>query len=406
MKKIVLATVTGLSVLALVGCGSSSSSSSSSSGGTDSCTALDSETFNCGKMLSDIVEHTVQPLVTDFSIKVQGLANKTTAYCSALSSSGDESAALAEARMAWQENMDVWQQLEVMQFGPLKTKRDEVYSWPLNDSCKYDDEVVSSLEEGYDISGITPARRGIASLEYLLFNEDPSISCTGIVPDRLIDWDNKSPEAKLADRCGYAEKVSADLIIRAESLVQDYVDYDLSKDAGSLQDAANLVSDALFYIDKKTKDDKLTALLPQTEADTFKLGSLEFDYADAARDAVHNNLIGALAIMNGTGGNGGLRDYLVAAGQSALADEMITELNTAISSSSDTEITQSFRAIMTAATGPNDVSTCINAETAATDLEKLCSLDNEVKAFTDDLKGQFVLTLGFTTPSDAEGDND
>jgi predicted lipoprotein len=409
MKNIVLTTITGLSIAALSGCNSSSSGSSSPT--VDSCSALNSETFNCEKMLNDIVDHSVEPLIAGFSTKVQALKVMTTEYCASITAStptASETIEFEEAQQAWQETMDVWQQLEVMQFGPLKTERDEFYSWPLNDSCKVDGEVVSALETGYDIStGVTPARRGLDALEYLVFNTDTGITCEeNNTSPALKSWnESKTPAEKRADRCGYAVMVSDDLVTRAAALSQAYANYDIANDEGSQHDAANLVSDALFYIDKKTKDAKLSTVLPATSNGAFNPDGLEFVYADAAREAVHNNLIGALAIMNGTAGNGGLKDYLVAAGQSALADEMITELNTAITSSSDTEITQSFRAILTAAT---DVATCINAdaETATTDLEKLCSLDNEVNAFTDDLKGQFVLTLGFTTPSDAEGDND
>jgi predicted lipoprotein len=407
MKNIVLSTIAGLSIAALSGCNSSSSGSSSPA--VDSCSALNSETFNCEKMLNDIVDHSVEPLIAGFSTKVQALKVMTTEYCASIDDA-NEATEFSEAQQAWQETMDVWQQLEVMQFGPLLTERDEFYSWPLNDSCKVDEEIVFALAPGYDItSGVTPARRGLDAFEYLIFNDSMGISCPAEnTTPALTAWAAKDDAVKRLDRCNYAVMVSDDLVTRAAALSQAYANYDIASDEGSQHDAANLVSDALFDIDKKTKDAKLSAVLPATSGGTFNPDGLEFVYADAAREAVYNNLIGALAIMKGTSGNGGLRDYLVAAGQSALADEMIAELNTAISSSSDTEITQSFRAIMTAATGPNDVSTCINAdaETAATDLEKLCSLDDEVKAFTDDLKGQFVLTLGFTTPSDAEGDND
>jgi predicted lipoprotein len=413
MKNIVLATVTGLSVLALVGCGSSSSSSSSAVGTTDSCTALDSATFNCAEMLSDIVEHSVEPLITDFSTKVQALKTVTTGYCESITAvdtpTANEVAALESAQQAWQVAIDVWQQLEVMQFGPLLTERDEFYSWPLNDSCKVDEEVVFALAADYDIStGVTPARRGLDAFEYLVFNSDTGVSCApGNTTTALTAWDAKDDAEKRQDRCDYAVMVSDDLVTRAASLSQAYVSYDIAADAGSLQLAANLVSDGLFYIDKKTKDDKLVEQLPQTEVDTFTPDDLEFVHASAAKEALYNNLKGALAIMDGTNGNGGLGDYLIAAGQSALAEEMISELKIAIATSSNANITASFRDIMETSV-PADIAVCINAvsEAATTDLEKMCGLDNDIKAFTDDLKGQFVLTLGFTTPSEAEGDND
>jgi predicted lipoprotein len=339
---------------------------------------------------------------------VQALKTTPTQYCSSLSTSSS-AADLEGAQQAWQATMDAWQQLEVMQFGPLLTKRDDFYSWPLNDSCKVDEEVVFALESGYDIStGVTPARRGLDAFEYLVFNSDTDISCASSnTTPALTAWNDKDDAAKRKDRCDYAVMVSDDLVTRAASLTQAYVNYDIAADAGSLQLAANLVSDSLFYIDKKTKDDKLLKQLPQTGADTFKPDDLEFVYASAAKEAINNNLKGALAIMDGTNGNGGIGDYLVAAGQSVLAEEMISELNIAIATSSTTNISTSFRDIMEAAVA-SDVAVCINSisESATTDLAKMCGLDNDIRAFTDDLKGQFVLTLGFTTPSEAEGDND
>ncbi len=115
MKNIVLATFTGLSALTLVGCGSSSSSSIGST--TDSCAALESATFSCKKMLNDIVDHTVEPLIADFTVQVQSLQTKTSEYCASIETANQE-AELGEAKQTWQAAMDAWQQLEVMQFGP------------------------------------------------------------------------------------------------------------------------------------------------------------------------------------------------------------------------------------------------------------------------------------------------
>ena len=106
-----------------------------------------------------------------------------------------------------------------------------------------------------------------------------------------------------------------------------------------------------------------------------------------------------------------MAQYLIAAGQNDLATEMLAELDVIINNSSNAYIADTFSNILTIAqqdTADSDVSDCINADLGSdsSNLIKLCALDNDVKAFTDDLKGQFVLTLGFTIPSDAEGDND
>lgn len=397
-----------LPVVALYGCNSSSPSTGSA---IDSCKALNSDTFSCEQMLGDIVEHAVQPTVVSFSTQVQALATKTAAYCTALSAATNESVALIEAQTDWQASMDVWQQLEVMQFGPLATERDEFYSWPLNDSCKVDEEVVFSLADGYDIStGVTPARRGLDGLEYLLFNSDTNISCgANNSTPALTAWNQKDDATKLVDRCSFAEKITDDLVARAQALETSYNQYDITA-ATNLQVVADSISDALFYIDKEVKDDKLTALLPQTSTQGFSADKLEFAFASYTKQAINNNAIGTKAIFTANG-NVGLAQYLIAAGQEDLATEMVAELDAIIANSSGAYIVDSFRDILTTAqqdTGDSDVSDCINADVGSnsSNLIKLCALDNDVKAFTDDLKGQFVLTLGFSVPTNVEGDND
>lgn len=401
MKKLSLAAI---SAIMLSACGGSSTDTGSS---IDSCKALDSDTFSCEQMLSDIVEFSVQPVVAALSVQTQNLATKTTAYCGALTTA-NEASTLAEAKTAWQETMNVWQQLEVMQFGPVKAARDDFYTWPLNDSCKVDEEVVFSLNDGYDIStGVTPARRGLDGLEYLLFNTDMGISCAPAnTTPALTTWDVKTDVAKRVDRCAFADKIATDLVARSAALTTSINGFDLSTSAGSLHGAANLVSDALFYIDKKTKDAKLVAQLPQTTDDTFKPNNLEFKFSTYAKESIYNNLVAAKAILTANN-HTGLAQYLIAAGQNSLATDMLAKIDTAINSSSTIAINDSFRNIMTAASSA-DVNTCINAVSgsAVGNLEKLCTLDDDIKSFTDDLKGQFVLTLSFTVPSDAEGDND
>jgi len=397
-----------LPAFALYGCNGSSPSTSAT---IDSCKALNSSSFSCEQMLTDIVEHAVQPAISNFSTQVQDLATKTTAYCTALTAATNENSALIEAQSAWQESMSDWQQLEVMQFGPLLAERDEFYTWPLNDSCKVDEEVVFSLAAGYDIStGVTPARRGLDSLEYLLFNANTNISCgPNNSTAALTAWNNKPDTEKLADRCSFAEKVTADLVTRAQALETAYTQYDITS-ATNLQIVADSISDALFYIDKEVKDDKLTALLPQTGTQGFSVDKLEFAYAPYAKQAVYNNAVGVKSIFTANN-HVGLAQYLIAAGQNDLATEMLSELGTIINNSSNAYISDTFTNILTIAqqdTADSDVSDCINADLGSdsSNLIKLCALDNDVKAFTDDLKGQFILTLGFTIPSDAEGDND
>ena len=368
---------------------------------TDACQQLTANGFSCQQMLTDTVDEVLKPAAASFSTQVALLNTDTRAYCQALGQ-GSESAARLAAQNAWQAAMANWQQLEVMQVGPIKTQREQFYVWPLNDDCKVDEETLFSTQSDYDITdGVTPARRGLGALEYLLFNTNMGVTCQSLnLSTALASWDNsKSDAEKRQDRCGYAQTITADLVSRVQGLQQSLSVLDLAVSEDGQQAAANALSDALFYIDKKTKDAKIKALLPQSDSDAFHLDRREFQHADFAKEAINANLAGALSLLSANN-NVGLLHYLTAAGQTQLASDIVSNLTTALTAVN--AINGSFKTILTGA----DATTCINAADDSTELNKVCTLDEKVKAFTDDLKGQFVLTLGFSTPSDAEGDND
>lgn len=407
MNKLAFGLMTGLTAVVLTGCGGSSSSGGSGSS-VDSCSALNSESFDCRAMLEGIVTNTVKPLVAELVTQSQALKTETGEYCSSLAGANEATTPgeLGEAQQAWQDVMNTWQQLEVMQFGPIQQQREQFYNWPLNDTCKVDDEVVRALATGYDISSVTPARRGLSALEHVLFNPDLNQSCPSTnTSTSLADWNTKAAADKRADRCAYAEKVTTDLVNKANTLDQSMASYQLSNNMGSLQAAANLVSDALFYIDKQTKDAKVTDLLPSSTSGSFDSNAIEFEFSKTTKEAINSNLTAALKLMEGIPTQPGLSAYLTAAGQQDVADNMIAGLNSAISLNNG--IADNYADIIDADSLSN-ASACINAtvQTAQTDLEKLCAMDDAIRGFTNELKGQFVLTLGFSVPREAEGDND
>ena len=60
---------------------------------------------------------------------------------------------------AWQDAMNLWQELEVMQVGPAgamdttiggEDLRDEIYSWPLVNRCRVDQELVEAAYRDVD----------------------------------------------------------------------------------------------------------------------------------------------------------------------------------------------------------------------------------------------------------------
>ena len=380
-----------LLTLPLMGCGGSSGASFA----TDMCQELSSDTFSCTTMLQDVTAVTQQTVAT-LKTDITQLNSDITSYC-AVQTAGN----LQTAQTQWSTTLATVQQMEVMQFDVIDSARDNFYNWPSNDTCKVDLQIATNPNQ--DITGVATGRRGLNAVEYILFEEDTLASCATLYSS-VEDWaESNSPDQRKQARCDYAQLVTADLVDRASSLAIELSNQDLAGQPGSLQAAANSISDALFYVDKQTKDAKLINVLPQTGDADFKATSLESQFAHTSKEHIQNNLLGARAIFTANDETG-LEDYLIAAGQEQLAIDMLAALDAA--SANLDSIVGDFH---TAVSNATDQSACINSaayDADDSDIIKVCALQKSLKAFTDLLKEDFVMVLKFTKPAAADGDND
>jgi predicted lipoprotein len=381
-----------LLTLPLMGCGSGSTSAALT---TDTCQQLESDTFSCTTMLQDITtvtQQTVATLKTDLTQLDTAIAT----YCSVQNANN-----LQAAQVKWSSTLATVQQLEVMQFDVIDSARDNFYNWPLNDTCKVDLQIATDPNQ--DITGVATGRRGLNAVEYILFEEDTLQSCIGVSTSIKTWFEDTSQANRKKARCDYAKLITADLVDRATSLATELSSQNLAGQTGTLQAAANRISDALFYVDKQTKDAKIISVLPQTEDADFKATSLESQFAHLSKAHLQNNLLGARAIFTANDQTG-LEDYLIAAGQASLATNMLAALDAATATLESIE--GSFH---TAVSNASSQSACINSTVYVagdSDITKLCVLQKNLKAFTDLLKEDFVMVLKFTKPAAADGDND
>ncbi|ASP38650.1 hypothetical protein CHH28_08150 [Bacterioplanes sanyensis] len=395
MKKSALTLMSSALVLAACGGGGGGGSSSDGNTSADACTALNSDSFNCTQMLAELDQ--VQYQATEqFSTQLANLQQQTDAYCAAIGSQQQATARMA-AQQSWQQTMLTWQQLEVMQFGPVEEYRNAFYSWPLsvNKTCNMDGVIASG-----NFAATTPQVRGLPAVEYVLFADAPLASCS----------DAPAEASDATKRCEFAQAAIESMRTNVANLSFDLSSYDPANSPGG-QAAAQQIFDAMFYVYNQTKGEKLQkTVLPQNANDVFKPEKLEMAFADINAEAVAANLEGAKALMTaGKGNNGGFASYLVAAGQADLANSMLTSLQVAIDGAKGLDA--SMRDIVTTAAADNsdgDVASCINATATASgsNVLELCALDAKIKNFSDDLKGQMALNLGLNVPRDAEADGD
>lgn len=406
-----------LATLALVGCGGSGSGSSGSTA--DACAALETANFTCDAMLNDLVVEGVLPIAQDLDTKLTALDTAVTAYCDDIAGAGN----LTAAQNAWSAAMAPLQQLQVMNFGPNINSESgllPLYDWQTASALNIDLAIAQNALSAEDKLSAIDNEKDLVAVEYVLF--DYAAVQTGEFEDSTTElWRTgktgtpaEQEEQIQQDRCEYANLVTMSLKDHGEALAASWEQFDLSSSASIKQAAANRVAEALFYIDKITKDEKIKPALPQTdtgEGSSFDSSAIESQFANESKEAIKNNLIGAqiMLTLNDTDGTKtGLNDYLIAASQESVADDMDAALSAAIDNIDSVQLD-----LFSAVDNASDVATCLTYSSGSldytsesSDIEKFCTLQHNVKNFTDILKGDFTLSTSFTIPASASGDND
>jgi predicted lipoprotein len=396
-----------LLLVSLTGCKESGGNGSS---------AVPDDGFDKESLLSSIGLNVVIPRIKQFHASAQTLANRIGDYCTALDAADAAPEAAATAQTSWRETMQDWQFLEALQFGPVAmnayTLRNEVYSWPLVNTCGVDQEVIAAQDEGYVLTE-RYNRKGLAALEYLLFDDDLDHSCTDAVAATQ-QWNSLAAAERREQRCTYMQLVVDKVVAAGQQLVADW-EPDQGNFLGSLTDgseygsmrqAVNAVSDSLFYLDREVKDRKLgvpAGINPDCREDSCP-EDVEHPWADHSRQAMVANLQGFQAVFLGnlpdSAEDGvGFDDYLTALGAEDLANRMSQAIAATISALQAPD--QSLTALATGI----DPAACAASSRDDRQVE-ICSLYADMKAITDELKTEFIGILNLEKPKVAEADND
>ena len=317
-----------------------------------------------------------------------------------------------DPRAAFTDAMDTWQEAEVFQFGPAGVMgevlggddlRDEIYSWTTVNPCRVDQELVEQAYLDADAFASEPVNvRGLDALEYLLFAEGTGNACK---PNSRINedgaWAALSAEELTTRRLAYAQTVATILKGHADALVTawsptgaDFATALATAGAGSevypsAREALNAVSDAMFYVEKSTKDMKLgeTAGLIDCATDTCP-DALESKYAHRSRENIIANLRGFKALLTGGDADAaiGFVDLLEAVGSGALGTRLVNEVDAAIAA---------LEAIDTTLT-----------EALANDPAVVRAAYDTLKVAVTSFKTDFLAVLDLEIPARAASDND
>lgn len=345
-------------------------------------------------------------LARDFRERAETYERRTATYAKAPTPENR-----AVARAAWEDALEIWQRLEVFQFGPAaplsspggKDIRAQIYAWPVISRCTIEQGIVSRTYETPTFVEASPTMRGLYASEYLLFYPGTDNACgAGSSINTNGTWAELGAGGLAERKAAYAHAIAVDVLTRARQLEGAWspAGGNFTKElvnAGSKtglfatqQLAFNTVSDALFYIEISTKDMKLgkPSGLRECEQPTCP-DALESPWAKRSKVHVRNNLVGAQLLIDGclASGSIGFGSLLRALGQGAVANRLskaILDAIAAIDSMPDADLDAAL----------------------ARDPEVVKRLYMSLKNITDILRSDFVSVLDLEIPKAIEGDND
>lgn len=366
--------------------------------------------FDTNALIDNLVNTVFLPAFNQFESLANTQTEIVTHYCQSVKNQENEDINLKlESQTAWRDLVSQWQQIEVMQMGPLLEEesklRNAIYSWPVTNQCAVDQDV-GHFEAGnisgtpYDITKRTNTRRGLDALEYLLFSPSLQHSCSNesLAPN---NWNERTDLSRLIARCEYAIEVATDIKHSANELVNQWQKTDgFSQEllfSGSSvsrftdeSEVLNHISDAMFYIDNITKDTKLAAPIGLSANSCGSAAchqDVESSLSEHSLQNIKYNLLALKQII--TGGDNealGFDDYLIALDAPVLASDLLVDINNAIMAVDD------FQGSMIAAVDNNP--------------ESIQQIYIAIKKITDNLKSLFITTLSLSLPLTSAGDAD
>ncbi|MDP6944433.1 MAG: imelysin family protein, partial [Myxococcota bacterium] len=223
------------------------------------------------EVLAALAADVILPTYRSFHQAAGELESAAQTYAESLG--GDDREALQDS---WREAIHIWQRAEVFQVGPAgsmtealggQDMREEIYSWPIANPCRVDQEIVEAAYMDVDAFAEELSNvRGLDALEYLLFGEGEGNACRSNSAINLDgSWQALVDAEELTQRRAAYARTVATLLVRDAKALVDVWEADATGFLAELgtagvsstvyptaQEALNAVSDAMFYLEKDT----------------------------------------------------------------------------------------------------------------------------------------------------------
>ncbi len=378
--------------------------------------------FSETKMLANIGLNVIQPLTKDLRLQLELLNSKLENFCESLSVQDDSASKEAAAKDQWKESMLSFHRLNAGAVGPVfddnRKIYDGLYSWPLVNNCGIDLATLkwANLKEKDSASSVTV--RGLAAIEYLLFEPSLTSQCNMRNPNfqPVHDWAKKPDLEKKKDRCFYALELNKDNLALAQELEtawdQNKANFSKSLIDGSrfanIRQAVNAFSDALFIVEtsKDARLGKPLGLHPDCRESSGKCPEMaEHPWSGLALSAIEAQLQGFQQIFWGAKQSDtpafGFDDYLKASKRSDVTERMnqiSADVRQKLKVLSQGKSLQELIAEL-------DPTACRSSNKEDRKVE-ICAFFTEYRELATLLKTDFLIALSLRAPPVFSGDND
>lgn len=179
-------------------------------GGVISCTDTKSS-FDRETLFLELSKNVVIPGYEAFSKQATALEEETKTFCQGPTADG-----LKKLQEQWLETKKIWRQVQAFRFGPAMylSAKAHIDDWPVKTNLIEQELEKTTSWDDKAIDALGSSRRGLATLEYLMFSNEKSDD------DILALWDMK--EAKGKQRCAFAIGVAHGVVRRVELILADW----------------------------------------------------------------------------------------------------------------------------------------------------------------------------------------
>ncbi len=359
--------------------------------------AQPTDDFDRRALLTHLATDVLLPIQANVATAAERLPPALLAYCDALDA-GNVGTTRDAARAALGDAIDAWQYADAVLVGPAamnqKAIRDRIYAWPLLSPCELNKDVASRWTNpaSYDVTTELVSTRSLTAVEFLLFPPTDAHGCLAAPSG----WDTMPKDRA---RCRLALEIAGDVAQQARALHTAWKP-DGGNYIGELTGmsnahaAVNVISDSFFYMDKMVKDMKLgqPAGITMNVCDAMQepcIAEVETQFSDRATFAIRANLAATRQLFTGTtpeSDGPGFDDFLITLGHPDVAARMVGNLDAAVAHAA--ALPDSFLSAL------------------STSYSQVVATHAATRAFTDDLKSQFLTLLALEIPDDVATDND